>query len=204
MITPTTCILALAVTLQTAQPKLNADTRNWIAENLCAAAEDRGVDVRLLGAYLLNENNAIDLYSIRPARCGNDHGLFQMNSCYQAHRKDLPNAHHPYYGAVLAADLLSENLKKFGWTWQAFAAYWSPNQAKLGTTKAKIYYDRFVRHYNIVDKNLQLARNWAEDGGKRKYMSSTSQKKADFVSHPNNKVIGASYSPEPITTERNQ
>ena len=70
MITPTTCILALAVTLQTAQPKLNADTRNWIAENLCAAAEDRGVDVRLLGAYLLNENNAIDLYSIRPARCG--------------------------------------------------------------------------------------------------------------------------------------
>ena len=190
MFTATVCVLGLATTLQGAQPKIQADTRNWIAANVCAAAADRKVDVRHLVAYMLNENRGLDLYSIRPASLGNDHGLFQINSHFQAHRKELPQAHHPYFGATMAADLLLENVKHFGWTWQAFAAYWSPEQAKRGTADAKAYYARFAKHYQEVDGHLQRAANWVASGSHLKINPGATTKTALFVSHLNNKEVG--------------
>jgi hypothetical protein len=191
MFTATVCVLGLATTLQAAQPKLDASTRDWIAANVCAAAMDRNVDVRHLVAYMLNENRALDLYAIRPASAGNDHGLFQINSFFQAHRNELQRAHHPYYGATIAADLLVENVKKFGWSWQAFAAYWSPEQARRGTAEAKAYYARFARHYQEVDRHLQRAANWIAAANNLQKVGDATTKSALFVSHANNKrVVG--------------
>ncbi len=158
-LTHTICSAALIASFQAAQPKQAADTRQWIAANVCAAAHDSGVDPRLLTAYLLTENRGLDIYAIRPAVRGRDHGLFQVNSHYQRHRTHLVNAHHPYYGALIAGQLLEENLKAHGWSWKAFAAYWSAGQATRGTAAAQRYYSRFKRHYDEVDGHFARIRS---------------------------------------------
>jgi hypothetical protein len=137
------CAIALASAIHSAQPKLSMALREWIAHNVCRAAHDTGTDPVWLGAYMLTENRAIDLWAVVPASCGNDHSLFQLNSCYQHARKDFARVHHPYYGACVAAQILRENLATFGWRWQAFSAYWNPDQSRRGTAAAKAYYARY-------------------------------------------------------------
>ena len=146
------CVLGFSLLIAAENRAMDAETRHWVATNLCAAAHDSGVDPALLGAYLLNENRQVDLWSVRPARVGADHGLFQINSRYQAQRPQVSRAHHPYYGALLAASILQDNLATFGWSWRAFAAYWSPQQAGRGTAQARAYYQRFVAHHARVQR----------------------------------------------------
>ncbi len=153
------CVIGIASTLASVQPKLAPDTRNWIAGNVCAAANDAAVDPRLLVAYLLTENRGIDLWSIRPAALGNDHGLFQINSYFQKSRPHLRDVHHPYYGALTAAQVMKDNLKQFGWTWQAFAAYWSPGQSQAGTPAARAYYARYATNYQLANRFFTQAGN---------------------------------------------
>jgi hypothetical protein len=140
-----------------ANSRLDADTRYWVATNLCAAANDAQTDPALLGAYILTENGKLDLWSIRSAGRGNDHGLFQINSYYQRHRPQLAQVHHPYYGALTAARVLQDNLRQFGWTWQAFAAYWSQAQALRGSAEAKDYYRRFQANHAKVQVRFRQA-----------------------------------------------
>jgi len=157
MVSATVCVLGFSLLIAGENPRMGKDTRYWVATNLCAAAHDAGLDPRLLGAYLLNENRGFDLRSVRPAKVGADHGLFQINSHYQHDRPNVTRAHHPYYGALLAAGILQDNLKAYGWTWQAFAAYWSQEQARRGTIDAKAYYRRFVTHYGRIAQRFRLA-----------------------------------------------
>jgi Transglycosylase SLT domain len=167
MLTSAVCVLGMALTLTSARPQLSEETRNWIAANICAAANDANTDPRLLAAYVLTENRGVDLWSVRPATRGNDHGLFQINSHFQRKREHLSRAHHPYYGAVTAARVLSENLNRFGWNWRAFAAYWSQGQASEGTAGARAYYRRFQRNYQVIVARFENAKRWltAQTGG---------------------------------------
>ena len=155
-----TCALALAMVIQGAQPALSVPLREWIAHNVCRAAHDTQSDPALLGGYMLTENRAIDLWAVVPAQCGNDHSLFQINSCYQRARPDFRRIHHPYYGAKVAAEILRENVQAFGWSWQAFAAYWNPRQARNHTPDAVRYYARF--HANTQSVRDALSKAQAE------------------------------------------
>ncbi len=157
MIAASVCVLGFSLVIAGQNPRIDKDTRYWIASNLCAAAADTGTDPRILGAYILNENNRFDLWSIRPAARGHDHGLFQTNSYYQRDRANLSQAHHPYFGATIAAAIIQENLKTYGWNWKAFAAYWSHQQASASTQAAKGYYVRFSDHYRLVDQRFTEA-----------------------------------------------
>jgi hypothetical protein len=155
------CALAMVAVIQSAQPKLSGPLREWIAHNVCNAANDTGTDPALLGAYMLTENRAIDLWAIVPAHCGNDHSLFQINSCYARARADFRRVHHPYYGAKVAAEILHENLTTFGWSWQAFAAYWNPAEARRGTQAAIRYYAQYHANAQWVERALATARSLA-------------------------------------------
>lgn len=154
MISPAVCVLGISLLIAGENKTIDKDTRYWIASNICAAANDRGVDPRILGAYVLNENRKFDLWAIGPAVKGRDHGLFQTNSYFQRDRENLARAHHPYYGASIAASIIQDNLKTFGWSWKAFAAYWSQQQAKVATSAAQRYYQRFTKHYDIVSQKF--------------------------------------------------
>lgn len=157
MISATACVLGFSLLIAGQNPAIDKETRQWIATNVCAASSDSGVDPQILGAYILNENGKFDLWAIGPAIKGRDHGLFQTNSYYQRHRSNLEQAHHPYYGAMIAASIIRENLQKFGWSWKAFAAYWSQQQANNSSPQAVRYYQRLVKNFDIVDKRFQEA-----------------------------------------------
>jgi hypothetical protein len=157
MMTPTICVLGFALVIAGQNPQMDSETRLWVAKNVCAAAFDSQIDPKILGAYILNENNRFDLWSVRPAVKGRDHGLFQTNSYYQRNRKNLAQTHHPYFGAMIAAEIIHENLKSYGWTWQAFAAYWSQGQASASTSPAKAYYSRLQKHYGLIDSRFSQA-----------------------------------------------
>jgi hypothetical protein len=157
MISEAVCVLGFSLLIAGENPKMEKDTRYWIATNLCAAANDGRIDPQILGAYLLNENRKFDLWAVRPGVRGNDHGLFQINAYYQQDRAHLSEAHHPYYGAVIAASIIQDNLRVYGWSWKAFAAYWSPGQAQASTDAAKDYYHRFARHFEVVGQRFEQA-----------------------------------------------
>lgn len=154
----TVCVVAMVAVIESVQPKLSAPLREWIGHNVCNAAHDTATDPVWLGAYMLTENRMIDLWAVVPASCGNDHSLFQINSCYQKGRADFRRIHHPYYGAKVAAEILQDNLKAFGWTWQAFAAYWNPSQARQGTLAATRYYARYHANAQLIERAITTAR----------------------------------------------
>jgi len=157
VITAAVCVLGFSLLIAGENPAMEKETRYWIATNLCAAANDSGTDPRVLGAYLLNENRTFDLWSVRPGVKGNDHGLFQINSYYQQDRAHLGQVHHPYFGASIAARIVHDNVNAYGWSWQAFSAYWSPLQAERSSEAAKRYYRRFVRHFALVERRFRQA-----------------------------------------------
>ena len=152
-----TCTTALLLVVTEKNPSLGQATSKWIAQSLCAAAQDTETDPRLLAAYMLNENSTIDLYAVRPGARGLDRGLFLFNTYHQAGRTGLDRVHHPYHGAHIAAEVIRDNIRTFGWTWQAYAAYWSHTEASAGTPAARQYYARLTRNFRFVDERFHAA-----------------------------------------------
>lgn len=152
------CVTALGALIGERNPAYDPQWRTAIARNVCAAANSSGVDVRALAAIALNESGNFDLHLSLPAARGRDLGAFQINSHFQAHRQQTSLAHHPYFGASVAAAILRENVARYGLSWKAIAAYWSPAQAERGTVEARRYYQRWEAHYRIVDRHFEAAR----------------------------------------------
>lgn len=152
------CVSALTSLVGERNTRYSPEWRVAIAQNVCAAANNSKVDPRALAAIAMNESGNFDLRLSVPAVVGRDIGAFQVNSHFQKHRANLPNAHHPFFGASIAADILRENVARYGMSWKAIAAYWNPSQAERGTPQARRYYARWERHYQIVQRHFDLAR----------------------------------------------
>jgi hypothetical protein len=131
--------------------------RQAIGHNICAAANAQRVDPRAIAAVVLNENAGFRLGLHMPAARGVDIGICQANSHYQRHRPNIGVAMHPYACAEIAAQVLRENAERYGWTWRAIAAYWSPRQAQAGTQEARNYYERWRRNHAVVDGYFRRA-----------------------------------------------
>lgn len=152
------CVTALTSLVGERNARYSAEWRTAIAQNICAAANNSKVDPRALAAIAMNESGNFDLRLSIPAVVGRDIGAFQVNSHFQAHRAELPHAHHPFFGASIAADILRENVARYGMSWKAVAAYWNPQQAERATPDARRYYVRWERHYRIVERHFDAAR----------------------------------------------
>jgi hypothetical protein len=152
------CVTALTALVGERNASYTAEWRTAIARNICAAANNSHVDPRALAAIAMNESGNFDLRLSVPAARGSDLGAFQVNSYFQAHRDMTRNAQHPFYGASIAAEILRENIARYGMSWKAIAAYWNPAQAERGTPEAKRYYLRWEQHYRIVERHFDAAR----------------------------------------------
>lgn len=152
------CVTALTALVGERNATYTPQWRSAIATNICAAANNNRVDPRALAAIAMNESGNFDLRLSIPAARGQDLGAFQVNSHYQAHREMTRNAHHPFYGASIAAEILRENVARYGLSWKAIAAYWNPEQAQRGTAQARRYYQRWEQHYRIVERHYERAR----------------------------------------------
>lgn len=153
------CVAALTSLVGERNAAYSADWRSAIARNVCAAANGAQVDPRALAAIAMNESGNFDLRLSIPATRGHDLGAFQINSHFQAHRDQLRHAHHPFHGAAIAAQILRENVVRYGMSWKAVAAYWNPAQAEQGTPAAHRYYRRWEQHYRIVERHFRAARS---------------------------------------------
>lgn len=152
------CVAALTSLVGERNTTYTPQWRSAIATNICAAANNSRVDPRALAAIAMNESGNFDLRLSIPAARGSDLGAFQVNSHYQAHRAMTPNAHHPFYGASIAAEILRENVARYGLSWKAIAAYWNPHHAERATAQARRYYQRWEQHYRIVERHFEKAR----------------------------------------------
>jgi len=152
------CVAALTSLVGERNAAYSPEWRTAIARNICAAANNSKVDPRALAAIAMNESGNFDLRLSVPAARGQDLGAFQVNSHFQSHREMTRNAHHPFYGASIAAEILRENIARYGMSWKAIAAYWNPGQAERGTPEAKRYYVRWEKHYRIVERHFDAAR----------------------------------------------
>jgi hypothetical protein len=152
------CTLGMMMMMQSRMPKMDIQQRNGIAYYVCAAAEHEKVSPAILGAYMLNENSQFKMTLVRPAATGFDVGLFQHNTRYNGGvgQENLQRLAHPYTGAVQTAKTIKLNISRHGFTWRAFAAYWSPKQSLQETQKAKEYFNRLRRHHDEV--NFYLAK----------------------------------------------
>jgi hypothetical protein len=152
------CVAALSSLVGERNAAYSPEWRNAIARNICAAANHSRVDPRALAAIAMNESGNFDLRLSVPAARGHDLGAFQVNSHFQAHRALTPKAHHPYYGASIAAEILRENVARYGMSWKAIAAYWNPAHAERSSPEARRYYQRWEAHYRVVDRHFSAAR----------------------------------------------
>lgn len=152
------CVAALTSLVGERNTAYTAEWRQAIARNVCAAANGAQVDPRALAAIAMNESGNFDLRLSIPATRGQDLGAFQINSHFQAHRDQVRHAHHPFHGAAIAAQILRENVARYGMSWKAIAAYWNPAQAERGTREAHRYYRRWEQHYRIVERHFDAAR----------------------------------------------
>lgn len=152
------CTAAFAGMSQQGNPKFNYETHFAIAQNICAAANKRAMDPKILGAYILTENAKWDPFLSMPAAQGQDLSLYQLNSYYQRHRPNMELASHPYYGTEIAISVIEENMAKFPSSWKAIAAYWNPAKAADGDREAVKYYDKWVGNYNKVKSIFERER----------------------------------------------
>jgi hypothetical protein len=136
----------------------SAEWQHAIGHNICAAANAQAVDPMAVAGIILNENGNFVLGLMMPAAKGHDVGLCQANTHYQAHRPALKAALHPYACAEIVAQILRENVERYGKNWRAVAAYWNPRQAEQGTAQAVAYYNRWTRNYGLVQRYFERAR----------------------------------------------
>lgn len=155
------CTLGLMLLIHARAPTLEGSQRDNIAYYVCAAAQQEGIDPAILGAYMLNENSMFNMILVRPAATGVDIGLFQHNTRFNGGTspENLQRLAHPFTAAVQAAKTIKSNIKRFGFTWQAFAAYWSPKRSSEQTLLAKEYFRKLHRHYGEVNYYLTLGKN---------------------------------------------
>ena len=153
------CVTAITALSGEANNKYGRDTHVAIATNICAAANKTEIDPRILAAYVLTENGKFDPLLDKPASRGVDKGLFHSNSFYNGHRPNFQWVNHPFYGAEIASNIIKENLVKFGSSWQAVAAYWSPVQAQKKTPEALAYYQRWRSNFSKVQRTFDKASN---------------------------------------------
>lgn len=144
------CTAAFAGMSQEGNPKFNYDTHFAIGQNICAASNKRGMDPRILGAYILTENAKWDPFLSKPAAQGQDLSLYQLNSHYQRNRPNMDLVAHPFFGTEIAISVIEENFAKYPSSWKAIAAYWNPAKAADGDREAVKYYDRWVKNFNKV------------------------------------------------------
>lgn len=161
------CVAALTSLIGERNAAYTLEWRYAIARNVCAAANDAAVDPRALAAIAMNESGNFDLRLSLPAVRGRDLGAFQINSHFHAHRDDVSRAQHPFHGAAIAAQILRENVARYGMSWKAIAAYWNPAQAERGTPEAHRYYRHWEQHYRIAERHFMAARTTPGNHGDR-------------------------------------
>lgn len=144
------CTAAFAGMSQQGNPKFNYETHFAIGQNICAASNKRGMDPKILGAYILTENARWEPFLSKAAAIGEDKGLYQLNSYYQRDRPNYALVAHPYYATDIAISVIEENLAKHPKSWKAIAAYWNPGLAEEGARAAVQYYDRWLMNFNKV------------------------------------------------------
>jgi hypothetical protein len=153
------CTAAVSALAAQRNPALSAPAwRQAVGYNVCAAAAAQAVDPLAIVAIILNENGGFKLGLHMPARKGFDVGLCGANSYYQAHRTNIAVAVHPYACAEIVGQILKENVARYGQSWRAVAAYWSPAAAKAGSAEAWRYYQRWSRNYQLVQTYFAAAR----------------------------------------------
>lgn len=154
-----TCLLGVALLAGAQNPDLDDPARKRVAEGICGASIRHGLDPRVLAAYALKENHKFRLNEIKPAATGYDVGLFQVNSRYHSERPNFRLVLDPVYGADIAAQIVRENIQRFGYTWQGIAAYWSPNYAKQRTTDSARYFLAWKKNYYLAHRYFEKARS---------------------------------------------
>lgn len=157
-----TCLLGVALLAGAQNPDLGEVERKRVAEGICTASSRYALDPRVLAAYALKENRKFRLNEIVPAAVGYDVGLFQVNTRYHGERPNFRLVLDPVYGADIAAQIIRENIQRFGYTWQGIAAYWSPNFAKKQTIESARYFLEWKKNYFLAHRYFEKARTKLE------------------------------------------
>lgn len=161
-----TCLLGMALLASHQNHRLSEPMTTRIAQGICSASARYHLDPGILAAYALKENAPFKLDEVKPAAVGYDVGLWGVNTHYQGREPLLRYALDPVVGADIAARIVRNNLRHFGYTWQGIAAYWSPRAAERKTYESMRYFVIWKEQYEKAQSYLAVAEkrvaSWAK------------------------------------------
>ena len=130
------------------------------AEAVCEASMRHHVHPSWLVAYMAVENK-----DFQAKGQGKDVGLWQINLRWNRHRFAGRDVLDYRAQADVAAEIIAENLERFGYSWEAVAAYNSWRHASRRSDLARRY---FLRWRAVMRRIVPLWTDRARLAGRRK------------------------------------